>query len=83
MLHRNDYLAQRLHNHRLRNDTCRAERERVLREAGVDQRGWVAYLACKLLRGMGSLLVALGHRLQLVDGPSGASPVTMAKATRA
>jgi len=74
----NDYLAQRLHNDRLRTDVRRLEQERVLREAGVDRRGWVAFLTCKLLRGLGCLLVALGHRLQLVDPSPATSPVWMA-----
>ena len=83
MLFPNDYLAQRLHNDRLRNDVCRAETQRVLREAGIDQRGWVAFVLCRLLRGLGCLLVALGQRLQLVDGPPATSPVRMARASGA
>ena len=83
MLFPNDYLVQRLHNDRLRNDVCRAETERVLREAGVDRRGWVAFLLCRLLRGLGCLLVALGHRMQVVDGPPAASPVRVAKVSGA
>jgi len=83
MLVPNDYLALRLHNERLRTDVRRLERERVLREAGVDQRGWVTFLACKLLRGMGCLLVAVGRRLQLVDRSPATSPVRMAKVSGA
>jgi len=62
----NYYLAQRLAEQRLRDCQRKAEMRRMLQQAGVDQRGWLALGACKLLSGLGCLLVALGRWLERV-----------------
>jgi len=62
----NYYLAQRFAEQRLRDCQRKAEMHCMLRQAGVDQRGWLALGACKLLSGLGWLLVALGRWLERV-----------------
>jgi hypothetical protein len=62
----NYYLAQRLAEQRMRDCQRKAEMRRMLQQAGVDQQGWLAFHVCKLLSGLGWLLVALGRRLERV-----------------
>ncbi len=62
----NYYLAQRLAEQRLRDCQRKAEMRHMLQRAGVDQRGWLGFHACKPLSGLGWLLVALGRRLERV-----------------
>jgi hypothetical protein len=62
----NYYLAQRLAEQRMRDCQRKAEMHCMLRQAGVDERGWLALGACKLLSGLGWLLVALGRWLERV-----------------
>ncbi len=48
----------------------KAETERLLREAGIDQRDWFSYQSARLLSRFGHLLVALGERLERYEAPS-------------
>ena len=53
-----------------------AERARLLREAGVDQRSLLECIACKSLYGLGAVLVKFGNRLQKFDMPRTAHTLT-------
>jgi hypothetical protein len=46
-----------------------AGRRRLLREARIDQRGWLPRQGCRLLCRMGRLLVTLGQQLQRLGPP--------------
>lgn len=64
MLHANYALAKRIADMRVEEALRWAETHRLLREAGIDQRGWLSRQACWLLGQLGHLLVALGRRLE-------------------
>jgi len=50
-----------------------AQRDRDLRTAGVDTRGWFAFHACSALCGLGHQLVHLGYWMEhRFGGPYGA-----------
>ena len=49
---------------RMRDCLREVETRRLLHQAGIEQRGWMARLMCRLLGGLGHLLVALGQRLE-------------------
>lgn len=63
-------VAQRVAEERLQDCLRKAETDRVLREAGIDRRGWASRLACELLCGLGHVLVALGQRLEAYALPA-------------
>jgi hypothetical protein len=65
----NYYSSYLLAQQKVEDCAQRAERRRMLRQAGVDQRGWLALGACKLLSRVGCLLVALGRRLERAARP--------------
>lgn len=69
MLHKdpcltNTYLARRIVDGHIREVMIWRESCRLLRAAGIDQRGWLARGVCWLLCQLGRLLVTLGRRLQ-------------------
>lgn len=70
----NYYLAQQMMKVHTEEVLRRAEIRRLLREAGIDQRGWLSrqvhWLSCQL----GRLLVALGQRLQRIESPQTLCP---------
>lgn len=70
----NEYLTLKLAAQRSRECTERAERAYRLRQACVDQRGWIAMGLCRVVSALGCLLVALGKRLESVNSPSVAAP---------
>ena len=56
-----------------------AQRERELREAGVDSRGWVSFQACRMLCSLGHRLVILGQWMERrfgapIETPLGENP---------
>lgn len=57
-------IAQRILEERVRDSLRKAETRRLLCEAGIDQRGRVSRWMCRLLAGLGCLLVTVGERLQ-------------------
>ena len=69
MFPQNDDLAQRIVNAHIEDRMRRLETRRLLREAGIDDRGWLSRQGSWLLRQLGRLLVALGRRLQQCDLP--------------
>ncbi len=71
MMFPNPDLYKRIAEERMRDCLRQAEVRRLLREAGIDQRGWMARQSCRLLCQLGHLLVALGRRLERYE----ASPV--------
>jgi len=79
----NYYLAQRLSEQRLQDCLRKAEKQRMLRSAGIDQRGWFALQGCRLLSGLGCLLVALGRRLERVARSPVAPPASLPKTSGA
>jgi len=60
----NHFLIAQMVDMRLEEELCQAETRRLLREAGIDRRGWLARPGCWLLCQVGRLLVALGRRLE-------------------
>lgn len=58
------FFAQRLIELRVEEALRAAERNRLLREAGIQRQGWLSRQGCWLLCQLGRLLVALGQRLQ-------------------
>ena len=49
----------------------KAEEERLLREAGLDQRGWFSRLSTRLVGQLGHVLVTWGERLERFEAASG------------
>jgi len=49
---------------RLRDCLREAERRRLLRQAGMDERSWLSHRLCWSLSRLGHLLVVLGQRLE-------------------
>ena len=70
----NEYLTLKLAAQRSRECSERAERAYKLRQACIDQRGWIQMTLCKAVSAIGCLLVALGKRLESVNRPSVAAP---------
>jgi hypothetical protein len=60
----NHYLAVRLADMRAEEALHRAEIRRLIREAGIVDRGWWSRQRCWLLCQLGRLLVAVGRRLK-------------------
>ena len=60
----NHFLIAQMVDMRLEEELRQAETRRLLREAGIDRRGWLARPGCWLLCQVGRLLVALGRRLE-------------------
>jgi len=58
------YLAQKLCEQRIQDGLRKVKRHYMLEQAGVDQRGWFTFQACKLLSWLGCLMVAVGRRLE-------------------
>lgn len=58
------FFAQRLIELRVEEALRAAERNRLLREAGIQRQGWLSRQGCWLLCQLGRLLVALGQLLQ-------------------
>jgi hypothetical protein len=79
----NYYLAQRLSEQRLQECTRQAEMRCLLEREGVDQRGWFHFQACRLVSGLGCLLVAMGRWLERVASPPVASPAGLPKTSGA
>ena len=50
-----------------------AETRRMLRQSGIDRRGWLLRQGCWLLCGVGRLLVILGRRLQQYEASQSVS----------
>ena len=66
----------------IKDNLQKAERRRMLRQAGLDQRGWMSLKACQLLYRLGCLLVALGQRLlERYERPPVAPPVKRQRAS--
>jgi len=63
------YLAKVLMDMNIQEVARRRERRRLLREAGIDKRGWLPRQSCWLLCQVGRLLVALGEQLQRYGQP--------------
>jgi len=64
-----DDLAQRIVTAQIEDRMRRLETRRLLREAGIDSRGWLSRRGSWVLCQLGCLLVALGRRLQQCDLP--------------
>jgi len=64
MLYINDYLAKKIAAMRVEEARRRLEVRCLLREAGIDRRGWVSRQSSWALCQLGRLLVALGRRLE-------------------
>jgi len=64
------YLNQQLEKQRRQTVLQKAELARLLRETGIDQRGWFSHQSARLLSRFGHLLVALGERLERCESPS-------------
>ena len=77
------YLTQRLFEQRVRDCERKSESYRILQQAGVDHRGWLATGACALLSRLGCLLVALGRRLERTANSSVSSPARLPGASGA
>jgi len=69
VFYRDFYLAEAIVNVRLQEAARRCEARRLLRQAGIDQRGWWPRQRCWLVCYLGRLLVALGQRLQQYSQP--------------
>ena len=69
MVFPNDYLMRYLAEERMRDGLRQAETRRLLRQAGNDRRGRPSRPVCRLLAGLGHLLVALGRRLERYEMP--------------
>ena len=67
----NSYLARRIVDGHIREVMVWCETRRLLRAAGIDQRGWLSRGGCWLLCRLGRLLVTLGRRLQRYGQPGG------------
>lgn len=72
MLLPNYDLAERTAREQVRSSLREAETYRLLRRAGLGQEGRVSYQVCRLLSGLGHLLVALGQRLERYEVSSAA-----------
>jgi hypothetical protein len=70
-------VAQRVAEERLQDCLRKAETDRVLREAGIDRRGWASRMACRLLYRLGHVLVALGQRLEAYELPAAGSSTSV------
>jgi hypothetical protein len=70
MFYRDFHLAEAIVKIRLQETARRCEARRLLRQAGIDQRGWWTRQRCWLSCHLGRLLVALGQRLQQYGQPS-------------
>ena len=64
MIFPNPDMGRRVMEERMRDRLHQAEAHRLLREAGIDQWGWLARQGCRVLGQLGRLLVALGRRLE-------------------
>jgi hypothetical protein len=69
MFPQNDDLAQQIVKAHIEDRMRRLETRRLLREAGIDSRGWVSRQGSWVLRQLGCLLITLGQRLQQCDLP--------------
>jgi hypothetical protein len=75
-------LVMRITEQQIKDRLQKAERRRMLRQAGLGQRGWMSLKVCWLLYRLGSLLVALGQRLlERYEGPPVAPPVKRQRAS--
>jgi len=70
----NEYMTLKLAARSSRELSRRAECRSMLRRAGLDERGWIEFGFCKVVCALGRLLVALGKRLERVNGPAVAAP---------
>lgn len=61
------YVVERTVQMRVKEELCRAESHRLLRQSELQRRGWVSQRGCWLLCQLGHLLVALGERLRQYD----------------
>ena len=59
-----DYKAERVAEEQAKDRLQEAATRRMLRQAGLEQPGWVSCQFCRLLSHLGHLLVVLGRRLQ-------------------
>jgi hypothetical protein len=64
MLYPDPYVAKLIVEERMRDVLREAEAHRLLRQAGIGQRGWLSRQAGRLLFSLGDLLVGLGRRLE-------------------
>jgi len=69
VFYRDFFLAEAIVSVRLQEMARRCEARRLLRQAGIDQRGWWPRQRCWLSCHLGRLLVALGQRLQQYGQP--------------
>ena len=65
-----DYKAERVAEEQAKDRLREATTRRMLRQAGVEQPGWVSCQVCRLLSHLGHLLVVLGRRLQRYEIPT-------------
>lgn len=67
-------VAQRIMDERVRDCLHKAEKHRMLQEAGIDQRSWLSRQICWSLACLGRVLVSLGRRLQRLEETAVAAP---------
>ena len=77
MVYVNPYLFKMMMDMKVEETLREAETRRLLRQAGIDRRGWLLRQGCWLLCGVGRLMVILGQRLQQYGA---SQPVTLESA---
>ena len=65
-----DYKAERVAEEQAKDRLQEAATRRMLRQAGLEQPGWLSCQVCRLLSHLGQLLVVLGQRLQRYAVPT-------------
>jgi hypothetical protein len=77
------YSVLKVSKSREREITRKAEANHRLRQAGVEQRGWMAQQACKLVSAAGGMMVALGRRMERSARTPVARPARLPRASGA